>query len=642
MNKCQMKRVVLLVCAGCLMALAWFPLHAQENNLLQNPGFEAPFNTMDGDPPRQVAQGWTPWHIPAAPDAPSYANRQPEYEPAAPDTSRIMEGSDAQRISSFFATHDGGVYQRVTGVAPGTPLQFSVYAYVWSTTFDNVDSSEENGDVFVQVGIDPTGGTDPESTVIAWSPAGVEQYDAYNEYTVSAEAAGDAVSVFVRTIIDVPVKNNDIYLDQAALTASGEATEEPEATETVEPTAEEATATDTLEPTATETTSVDPLALTATAVIAQTTETAAAALTETASAPEATATEDNVALTTTAIVAGATETTAVELTETASVPEATATEDPLMFTATAIIAQATETAAVALTETASAPEATATEDTAALTATAIVAEATETAAVAMTETASVPETTATEDPLFLTATAIIEDATTTAEANLTATAGAIVEASPTATETPTSAPITDQFPSTINHTVQQGETVAILAERYGSTVEAIVEANGLDDSYLIRVGQGLVIPVRLPAPATATQPSVVVVTATPSSPVPPLGSSSTYIVRAGDTLSRIARLFNTNVAALAQLNGIVNVDRIQVGQQLRLPTEPTSPSPQVTPTHIPTQAPTPAPQAVYIVRPGDSLYKISLTYGVSIAQIVQANNINNVNRIYVGQTLIIP
>jgi LysM repeat protein len=44
----------------------------------------------------------------------------------------------------------------------------------------------------------------------------------------------------------------------------------------------------------------------------------------------------------------------------------------------------------------------------------------------------------------------------------------------------------------------------------------------------------------------------------------------------------------------------------------------------------------------HIVQPGDNLYRISLQYGVSVADIAQANNISNTDRILVGQRLIIP
>src|SRR5262245_32428114 len=113
MRRPSVYQAMLLLCTGFVLLFAWIPAQAQTPNLLTNPGFEPPFSTVDGDPPRQVAQGWTPWHVAASPGAPSYMNRQPEYYPTAPDTARIHSGNDAQQILSFFAVHTGGVYQRV-------------------------------------------------------------------------------------------------------------------------------------------------------------------------------------------------------------------------------------------------------------------------------------------------------------------------------------------------------------------------------------------------------------------------------------------------------------------------------------------------------------------------------------------------
>ena len=631
-------RTVLLLCAGCLLLALSLSVNAQDGNLLQNPGFEEPFNTLDGDPPRQVAQGWTPWHVPAAEGAPTYEDRQPEY---GPNADRIQEGSSAQLIGAFFATHDGGVYQRVTGVTPGETLRFSVFAYVWSSMSDNEDASTDNGDVMVQVGIDPTGGTDPGGEAIVWSPEGVEEYDAYNEYAVEAEAEADAVTVFVRTAIGVPVTNTAIYLDQASLAQSGEATAEATG-EVTEAATDEATAIATEPAAETEEASVEP-----------TTEEAAV----TEEVVEVTATEAQTEEPTDEVVTeeptvAPTETIAPTETEApteTTAPTETATEDTFFLTATAFISEATATAEANLTETASVPVATATDDPLFLTATAIIAQATGTAAANLTATANIPTATATEDTLFLTATAIIADATSTASADLTSTVGAVqptVEATATATVTATSTepPISQLFPETISHTVARGDTVVILAQRYGSTVEAIAQANGLDSSYFLQVGQVLVIPVA-EADALIPTATALVVTATPAGPIPELGTGNVYIVRPGDTLGRIARLFNTNVETLAQLNGIVNINQIQVGQQLMLPAEqePQQVSPQATSTTATPPTETSArPQAMYTVRPGDSLYKISLMFGVPIAEIAQANNLSNRNRIYVGQTLIIP
>ncbi len=60
-------------------------------------------------------------------------------------------------------------------------------------------------------------GTSGDSANIIWSQANVE-YDAYNQYTVTATASQTAVTVFVRATVSTPVMNNDIYVDDASLT----------------------------------------------------------------------------------------------------------------------------------------------------------------------------------------------------------------------------------------------------------------------------------------------------------------------------------------------------------------------------------------------------------------------------------------
>ena len=55
----------------------------------------------------------------------------------------------------------------------------------------------------------------------------------------------------------------------------------------------------------------------------------------------------------------------------------------------------------------------------------------------------------------------------------------------------------------------------------------------------------------------------------------------TYTVKKGDTLSGIAAKYNTTVSALASLNNIKNVNRIYVGQVLRINSEAPSTSPKV-------------------------------------------------------------
>jgi len=102
----------------------------------------------------------------------------------------------------------------------------------------------------------------------------------------------------------------------------------------------------------------------------------------------------------------------------------------------------------------------------------------------------------------------------------------------------------------VYHLVQRGENLTRIAARYGTTIWAIAQANGIWNINYIRVGQLLLIPVAAPGPIPGPQ---------------------YYIVQRGDTLSAIAWRFGTTVWALAQANGIWNANLIYVGQRLYIP-----------------------------------------------------------------------
>jgi LysM repeat protein len=69
--------------------------------------------------------------------------------------------------------------------------------------------------------------------------------------------------------------------------------------------------------------------------------------------------------------------------------------------------------------------------------------------------------------------------------------------------------------------------------------------------------------------------------------------------------------------------------------------EPTAP-PATDATAVPTQPTTGGGQTVHVVAPGDTLYSISLQYGVAVEEIMAANGLSDPNSLTVGQQLIIP
>ncbi|MDT8305064.1 MAG: LysM peptidoglycan-binding domain-containing protein [Anaerolineae bacterium] len=113
----------------------------------------------------------------------------------------------------------------------------------------------------------------------------------------------------------------------------------------------------------------------------------------------------------------------------------------------------------------------------------------------------------------------------------------------------------------------------------------------------------------------------------------------TYVVQSGDTLYGIAARFGTNVPTLVAMNNISNPNYIYVGQELRIPGEGDGAPPAG---DTPSPSPAPSTGGTYVVRAGDTLYRIAAQFGTNIVALAAANNITNMNYIYVGQVLTIP
>ncbi len=114
----------------------------------------------------------------------------------------------------------------------------------------------------------------------------------------------------------------------------------------------------------------------------------------------------------------------------------------------------------------------------------------------------------------------------------------------------------------LSYVVRYGDTLYRISLRFGVPVSAIAQANNITNINLIYAGQTL----RIPSGGTTPTPTPV-----PGATTVPGGTTS-YIVVPGDTLGRIAARFGSTVAAIAQANGITNINLIFVGQRLTIPT----------------------------------------------------------------------
>ena len=108
------------------------------------------------------------------------------------------------------------------------------------------------------------------------------------------------------------------------------------------------------------------------------------------------------------------------------------------------------------------------------------------------------------------------------------------------------------------HRVQRGETLSGIATRYRVSQNALVALNNLRSRNFIREGQVLRLPGSNGArPITLAQRDGL-----------PSGDGDTYIVRAGDSIDRIARMFGVGAQDLLARNAIEDADRIYIGQEL--------------------------------------------------------------------------
>jgi len=157
-------------------------------------------------------------------------------------------------------------------------------------------------------------------------------------------------------------------------------------------------------------------------------------------------------------------------------------------------------------------------------------------------------------------------ATDTPTATATATplppsATATITDTPEPTETPTpSGPIT--------YFIKQDDTLGAIAEEFGVDLLVLMSYNNLTDANQITVGMELTIP-----PPDTEYPTE---TALPETLIP--GSLIQYIVKSGDSLVSIAAQFNSTAEAIAEENGIEDLNNIFIGQSLSVPVDIATPT----------------------------------------------------------------
>lgn len=186
--------------------------------------------------------------------------------------------------------------------------------------------------------------------------------------------------------------------------------------------------------------------------------------------------------------------------------------------------------------------------------------------------------------------------------NIEKYAEAVVKAVAEYIGVPYTPPDSSTSPNPSTYIVQSGDTLWSIAKKYGISVEELKAANSLTNN-LLQLGQSLVIP--------GTQ-------------IPPVvEEENIYVVQSGDTLYAIAQKFGTTVTQLIDWNQLATTV-ITPGMKLIVSDTVTTPS-----------------DTIYIVKKGDSLYSIAMQFGVSVDDLIQANQLTS-TVLQIGEQLKIP
>jgi LysM repeat protein len=194
------------------------------------------------------------------------------------------------------------------------------------------------------------------------------------------------------------------------------------------------------------------------------------------------------------------------------------------------------------------------------------------------------------------------------------------------------------------YTVKKGDTLSRIAISYKTNVSELKKANKLT-SDLIYMNQQLTVPsgVTSATKKTAATPAASLQTTAQAKP------AVTYVVKSGDTLSKIASNHKIKLNDLMEWNGLKN-HLIYPGQQLKVSIGTSTSAKKATPSDASAQKPASNPpakpgqpsaaQKEYIVLSGDTLSKIGMQFGMTVQQLKELNKLNS-DLIFVGQKLFV-
>jgi LysM repeat protein len=168
------------------------------------------------------------------------------------------------------------------------------------------------------------------------------------------------------------------------------------------------------------------------------------------------------------------------------------------------------------------------------------------------------------------------------------------------------------------HIIQKGETIWRLSKEYGIPVDELCKINNIEDITKVKTG------TKLKIPATAF---------TNNKKEESKEEYTIYKIKEGETLWAVSQKFKTNVDELIKINQIKDITTLKSGLEIKIPINKNEKSAQVKSS---------TEYKVHYLKKGETIWRVSRRYKVSVQQICKINKISNIKSIKQNAKILIP
>jgi LysM repeat protein len=186
-------------------------------------------------------------------------------------------------------------------------------------------------------------------------------------------------------------------------------------------------------------------------------------------------------------------------------------------------------------------------------------------------------------------------------------------------------------PGGMDYTIQPGDTLLEIAQRYNVDWEHVAAINGFSEASLLQIGDR----IRLPG-AGDLAPGI----GGPVSAVSLPDSYIEYVVRSGDTLSGIAARYRLSWQEVAAINGMGEFSVLNLGEVVRIP----SPAEKIMGNNQDpiVEVGTGDALRTHVVTAGETVISVADRYGIAWGELLRINGLSEDSVIQIGQELRLP